>query len=139
MPRKIGMKSGTDLNQCRKPSIYDHLPLRGLHDTAQDLQRRAFTRAVVANNAKRLTALHLERNILQRPELSLILEIKFSAAKDLSGHCGDEIAQGVIYLAFLEFLIDMVHAERDIRHWIAPVDALCKGRFQVFEKNKTSP
>ena len=129
------MKAGTDLDQCREASIDDHLPLCGLHDAAQDLQRRAFARAVMTNDAESLTALDFERYILQSPELSLIGEIEI-AAKDLSGHRRNQIPQGVIDLSLLEFLIDMFHAERDVSHCDFPLNALCKRRFQILEKDK---
>ena len=63
------MKSRPNLKQtCDAPPQYD-LSLCRLRDAAQDLEERALSGAVGANDTNNLTLLDLEAHILERPEL----------------------------------------------------------------------
>ena len=69
---------------------------------------------------ERFAAFHLERDILQRPKFPAGARVEFLTAEHLAGHGREKIAQRIISLPFPEFLVDMLHAERDVRHERSP-------------------
>src|SRR5246127_1372346 len=66
---QFGMKSGANLEQAGHTASKYHPPSRRFGDAAQDLEQRAFARAVAADNSQDLALLDLETDILERPEL----------------------------------------------------------------------
>ena len=85
------MKPGADFEQARDPAAQRD-PARGrLGDARQDLEQRRFAGAVAADDAEDLALLHLEADILQRPEfLDLVALHDLPPARDIGG-----LARGV--------------------------------------------
>ena len=73
--------------------------------------------------------------LLQRPKLPLILGIEFLCTEHFAGHGRKKVAKGVVRLAFSELLVNMLHAERDVRHGKYPLNALRKSRFKMLEQD----
>src|ERR1700730_3735770 len=101
---QFGMKSGTNLEQAGHTASKCHPPSRRFGYAAQNLEQRAFARAVAADNYQDLRLLDLETDILERPEfLDLVALNHLSSANDVDGFTGsvadlapDDIAQSRI-------------------------------------------
>src|SRR5947207_7295874 len=61
---QFGMKTCANLKQARDAAAQSDAARRWLSDAAQDLQKRALTRAVAADNSEDLALLHLETNMV---------------------------------------------------------------------------
>src|ERR1700730_1429302 len=66
--RELRVEAGADLEEARDPPAQAHAPRSRLRDAAQNLKHGAFARAVLADDADDLTALHIEAHVLERPE-----------------------------------------------------------------------
>src|SRR5262249_29661749 len=103
---QLRVKPGADFEQARDTSV-QHNPAPGRFSNAtQDLEKRALAGSVAPDNAQYLTAIHLETDILERPELlNLITEDHLSPADDIdriapevADPVSNHIAQGRIAL-----------------------------------------
>jgi hypothetical protein len=87
---QFGMKSGANLEQAGHTASKCHPPSRRFGDAAQDLEQRAFARAVAADNSQDLALLDLETDILERPEfLDLVALNGLSSANNVDSFTGN--------------------------------------------------
>ena len=68
-PGQLGVKAGAHLQQAAHPPVDLGPPAGRLGDAGEDLEQRALARAVAADDPHHFALLHLEGDILQRPEL----------------------------------------------------------------------
>ena len=69
---QFGVEAGADFQQAGHAAS-DFAAAGGrLDDAAEDFQQRRFARAVAADDANHLARLHLERYVLQRPEVIVV-------------------------------------------------------------------
>src|SRR5262249_40739246 len=66
-PREFGLKAGAHLDQAADAPHDPHLSKRRLDDPAQNLEKRAFARAVMADDAHDIAAWNVEIDVFQRP------------------------------------------------------------------------
>src|SRR6185437_4724367 len=115
-PRKVLMKPRAHFYESGQAAIYDHPALGGLHDAAQDFQRRAFSCSVMTDNTEGLASPYFKRDVLKGPEFTLVFSADLLLPEHFSGHGRNQIAQRVKNLAFAKFLINLVHLKGDVRH-----------------------
>src|SRR5690242_9102600 len=63
-PGQLGMKTRSDFNQRREPSVDHDLAVSWRRDPRKELQDRALAGAVVADDAERFRALHFKTDVL---------------------------------------------------------------------------
>ena len=68
---------------------------------------------IIPRDSPRLTS---KGDILQGPEVALVLLTEFLLPKHLSRQSGQKIPQGVVDLTLAKLLVYVLHAERDVRH-----------------------
>src|SRR5262249_13424040 len=67
---QVGVKAGPDLEQRADAAAQPGAALSRRRDPGEDLEQRALAGAVVADHAERLSALDLEADVAQSPELA---------------------------------------------------------------------
>src|SRR5262249_50151230 len=98
------MKARPDLKQARDTPPNHNAPLGRLRDAAQNLEKRAFSRAVAANDTDNLTLRDLEAHILERPQLLYLVTLTDLTpaeqvdclARKVAGFAGDDVAQRMV-------------------------------------------
>ena len=68
-PGQLLVEPGADLQQASDAAVEHDFAFGHLGDARQNLQQRALSRAVAADQAKHLAAVHVEGDVPQRPEL----------------------------------------------------------------------
>src|SRR5262249_24080299 len=99
--RELGMKPRPDLKQACDAPPQHNLSLCRLRDAAQDLEKRALSGTVAANDTNNLTLLDLEAHILERPELLYLVALNDLApaqhvdrlARKVAGLAPNDVAQ----------------------------------------------
>src|ERR1700756_2476882 len=87
---QFGMKSGANLEQAGHTASKRHPPSRWFGDAAEDLEQRAFARAVATDDAQDFALLDLEADILERPEfLDLVALNDLSPANNVDSFTGN--------------------------------------------------
>jgi hypothetical protein len=98
--RKLSMKSRPNPKKACDAPPQQNLSLGRLRDTAQDLEKRALSSAVGANDTNNLTLLDLEAHVLERPELLYLVVLNDLApaehvdclARKVAGLASDDVA-----------------------------------------------
>ena len=89
---ELRMEAGADLEQARNASPQRDPPLRRLGDAAQNLEQRAFSGAVAADDAENLALLDLEAHILERPEFLDLIPLHHLAPANDIGRLARKVA-----------------------------------------------
>src|SRR4051794_5171515 len=106
------MKTGSDFNQRREPSVDHDLTICRSRDPRKQLQDRALAGAVVSDDAERFRAMHVKTDVFERPEIFF----SFSYRQQLPHECAlaIRIASDAISLRnFSELKIDHLN---DVSH-----------------------
>ncbi len=72
---ELGMEAGADLQQRPNAAADLRAPLRRLRDPREDLEERRLAGAVAADDPHNLALLDLERNVLERPDMALLVAV----------------------------------------------------------------
>src|SRR6266567_3214457 len=84
--RKLWMKSRADFKQARHPSLNRHRAFGRLRNSGKDLEQRALSRPVVADDSHHLTTLDFEAKVSQRPKfLHGLAYSRGAAPREISG------------------------------------------------------
>ena len=111
-PREILVKSGAHFDQCRESAVHlESGRWSGRMMPREQLEHRALAGAVVADDPKRLPASHLERRVLERPELALRKSAVWASANKPASESRDQIAQRIVHFAAAKLLGDMLDFE----------------------------
>ena len=71
---ELRVKSRAQFEQRRDASVDIDRAGRRMQDSGDHLQQRALARSVLSDNAERLAALHLEADVVERPEILVALQ-----------------------------------------------------------------
>ena len=104
-PGEVGMEAGADLEHAGDAAVDLDPSARRLGDAAEDLQKRALAAAVRADDAEAFAGLHLERDVLQRPEFVVRA---LAPAEEAPERAGPE--------ALVVALPEMVHDDSGLAH-----------------------
>src|SRR6185295_13174528 len=84
------------------------------HDPGEQLQDGALPRAVGADDAEGLRAVHAERDVLQGPEVALVRRRSTLAADEAAGERGHQVPEGMVTLPALESLGHPLYVENAV-------------------------
>src|SRR5881227_540426 len=89
-----------------------------LEDPGKELQRGRFPGAIRSDDSDSLSSFHLERNVIDCPELFRINVIctPCTASDETFDRCRDEIAKRIMTFAASELLPDAVEDNRGVTH-----------------------
>ncbi len=73
-PAELRVESGAQLQQRGNPSVDIHSAGSGMQNPGHHLQQCALARSVLSHNAEGLAALHLEADVVERPEILVALQ-----------------------------------------------------------------
>src|SRR5207249_3456567 len=82
----------------------------------EELQDRALAGAVAADDPERLPALDAERDVLERPEVTLLELPRALAARQAAREPRDQVAQRGVELATPELLEQPLNVENGVGH-----------------------
>src|SRR5437667_11505551 len=66
---KLGMKTGTNLEQTRDSTTNADAPFGGLRNAAEDLQKSRLAAAIAADDAHYLASTNFEIDVAERPDI----------------------------------------------------------------------
>ena len=104
------MESRPDLDQSRQRAIDRDRSLGGLEHAAQQLQDRALTGPVMADDSQSFAASDRERDVAQRPELARTRTTAMGPPEELRRQRRQRITQRIEELAFAKLLPHTVHS-----------------------------
>jgi len=85
---QLRVEAGADLQEASHATIHDDLAGGGLGDAGEDLEQGGFARAVSPDNAHHVALLHVEGDVLQRPD-SLPLPAAQGVAQSVHDRLGE--------------------------------------------------
>ena len=88
------IEAGAQFEQRRNAPVHGHLAAGGLQNSGHELQQRALARSVFADDAEGLALLDLEADVLQRPEVLVMIAPGQQFLETVAGRVVDGVGFG---------------------------------------------
>ena len=108
--RQFGVEASTQFQQCGNIAIDRNFALIGPINAGEALQHGAFARPVGANDSNSCTVVHIERDIVERPEL-------FVTGAPAAQNCSLDVA--VSFVVQTKVFGDRINGDCVLRHLCA--------------------